>query len=45
MKTAPSSLILIALERARLPLRLFGTHNWDYWARQAVAISELCRTV
>ena len=44
MKTALASLILIALERARTPLRFFGIHNWDYWVRQALAISELWRT-
>jgi hypothetical protein len=45
MKTGLCSLILIALERARSPLRFFGIHNWDYWVRQGVAISELCRKV
>ena len=40
MKTTLSSLILIALERPRSPLRFFGKHNWDYWVRQAVAFQS-----
>jgi hypothetical protein len=43
MKTSLSSLILITLERTRSPLRFLGNHNWDYWVRRAVAISELFR--